>query len=80
MLSDRVNHLLDLEEQHPRMTGLKMDLVLSMSPNAARHFQELNAALDDPEAMRERPMLVKRLLRARAKRVAARSAFMKLSG
>ena len=73
MLSDRANRILDLEEQHPRMTGLKMDLVYSMSPNAARHFQELNAIIDDPGALAERPLLVKRLQRMRAQRVRKRA-------
>ena len=73
MLSDRANQLLDLEEQHPRMTGRKLYLVHSMSGNAARHFQELNRVIDDPDALRERPMLVKRLQRARERRIADRA-------
>jgi len=79
MLSDRANQLLDLEEQHPKMTGAKMDLVHSISPNAARHFQELNAVIDDPQAMRERPMLVKRLQRARDRRMTRRRQLLALS-
>ena len=76
MLSDRANQLLDLEESHPGMTSAKLNLVYTMSPNPARHFQELNAVIDDPEALRERPVLVNRLLRQRARRLEHRRALL----
>lgn len=73
MLSDRANQVLDLEERMPRLTGLKYDRIYAMSDNPAKYFQELNRIIDDPEALAERPMLVKRLLRARDRRVAVRA-------
>jgi hypothetical protein len=74
MLSDRAKELLDLEDRYPGMTGRKLYLVHEMSGSPARHFQELNALIDDPDALRERPILVKRLLRQRAQRLVRRRA------
>lgn len=73
MLSERANQILDLEERMPKLTGLKMDRIYSTSRNAAAYFQELNRIIDDPDALAERPMLVKRLQRARERRVAGRA-------
>ena len=73
MLSERANRILDLEERYPRPAASKWDHIYALAPNAARYHQELNALLDNPDAIAERPMLVKRLRRQRDARVRARA-------
>lgn len=42
--------------------------------SSARYYQELNALLDDPDALAYQPLLVKRLRRLRQRRAENRSA------
>ncbi len=42
--------------------------------SAARYYQLLNAVIENPAALAERPMLVKRLLHSRARRTTLRQA------
>jgi hypothetical protein len=73
-LSERDLAILDLERTWWRHAGSKERAIrerFSISPT--RYYQLLNRLLDDPEAMRHDPMLVKRLRRLRASRSRARS-------
>lgn len=73
-LSERDIAILDFERTWWRHAGSKERAIrerFAISPT--RYYQLLNRLLDDPEAMRHDPMLVKRLRRLRASRSRARS-------
>lgn len=66
--------ILDFEREWWRHAGAKEDAIRTeFSLTAARYYQLLNAVIDTPAAVRHDPMLVRRLLRARDARTAARS-------
>lgn len=74
-LSDRDLAILDFEREWWHHAGAKEAAIrTSFSLSAARYYQLLNALIDQPEALRQDPMLVKRLLRARDARTGARAA------
>ena len=73
-LSERDQAILAFERSWWRYSGAKEQAIrdlFDMSP--ARYYQALNALLDDPAALAHDPMLVKRLIRLRAQRHAART-------
>jgi hypothetical protein len=73
-LSERDLAILDLERTWWRQAGSKEREIrerFGISPT--RYYQLLNRLIDDPEAMRQDPMLVRRLSRLRASRSRARS-------
>ncbi|NBU30830.1 MAG: DUF3263 domain-containing protein, partial [Actinobacteria bacterium] len=62
------------EREWWRYSGAKEQAIkdiFDMTP--ARYYQVLNGLLDDPAALTQDPMLVKRLLRLRAQRHSART-------
>lgn len=61
--------ILAFEQEWYRHAGTKERVIkdrFGLSP--ARYYQRLNRLLDDPEALAQRPALVKRLLRQRDER------------
>jgi hypothetical protein len=73
-LSERDLAILDLERTWWRQAGSKEREIrerFAISPT--RYYQLLNRLIDNPEAMRQEPMLVRRLRRLRASRSRARS-------
>ncbi|MGO4534438.1 DUF3263 domain-containing protein [Leifsonia sp. 2MCAF36] len=74
-LSDRDAAILAFERQWWRHAGAKEQAIREeFGLSAARYYQLLGAVIDRPEALRHDPMLVKRLLRLRETRLAARHA------
>ena len=74
-LSDRDAAILAFERQWWRHAGAKEQAIREeFCLSAARYYQVLGALIDRPEALRHDPMLVKRLLRLREARLAARHA------
>lgn len=74
-LTDDELAILDFEAQHWNHPGAKEQAILDQFGwKAARYYQVLNALLDRPEALAYSPLLVRRLLRLRDARVAARAA------
>lgn len=74
-LSDRDAAILAFERQWWRHAGAKEQAIREeFGLSAARYYQVLGALIDCPEALRHDPMLVKRLLRLREARLAARHA------
>lgn len=74
-LSDRDAAILAFERQWWRHAGAKEQAIREeFGLSAARYYQVLGALIDRPEALRHDPMLVKRLLRLREARLAARHA------
>lgn len=62
--------ILDFAGRAPRSLGAREDAIraeLGISP--FRYYQRLNALIDSPEALAERPQLVRRLQRIREQRV-----------
>lgn len=62
--------VLDFAGRAPRSLGAREDAIraeLGISP--FRYYQRLNALIDDPAALVERPQLVRRLQRIREQRV-----------
>lgn len=62
--------VLDFAGRAPRSLGVREDAIrteLGLSP--FRYYQRLNALIDSPEALAERPQLVRRLQRIRDQRV-----------
>lgn len=62
--------VLDFAGRAPRSLGAREDAIrteLGLSP--FRYYQRLNALIDSPEALAERPQLVRRLQRIRDQRV-----------
>src|SRR3954471_11665820 len=73
-LSDRDASILAFERQWWRHAGAKEQAIREeFGLSAARYYQLLGALIDRPAALRHDPMLVKRLLRLRDARMAARS-------
>ncbi|MGL4832091.1 MAG: DUF3263 domain-containing protein [Propionibacteriaceae bacterium] len=74
-LSDRDRAILAFERQWWRFPGAKEQGIREeFDLTAARYYQILNSLLDDPEALKVDPLLVKRLRRLRDERQANRSA------
>ena len=74
-LSDRDAAILAFERQGRRHAGAKEQAIREeFGLSAARYYQVLGALIDSPAALRHDPMLVKRLLRLREARLAARHA------
>lgn len=74
-LSERDRAILAFERQWWRFPGAKEQGIREeFDMTAARYYQILNALLDDPEALKADPLLVKRLRRMRDERQASRSA------
>jgi hypothetical protein len=74
-LSDRDAAILAFERQWWRHAGAKEQAIREeFGLSAARYYQLLGALIDRPAALRHDPMLVKRLLRLREARLAARHA------
>ncbi|WP_426624960.1 DUF3263 domain-containing protein [Leifsonia sp. McL0607] len=72
-LTDREAAILAFERQWWRHAGAKEQAIREeFGLSAARYYQLLGALIDRPEALRHDPMLVKRLLRLRETRLAAR--------
>lgn len=68
-LSDLDAAILEFESHAPRAMGAKEEAIrkqLDLSP--VRYHQRLNVLLDNPAALREYPVLVKRLQRVRGRR------------
>lgn len=73
-LTDRDHQILDFEGQWFKHAGAKEAQIrdrFDMSPTI--YYQVLNALLDEPCAMADHPMTVRRLLRLRAARRDART-------
>lgn len=74
MLSSEDRSLLEFEKAHPRNTPAKTERIREeFGLSAARYYQRLHSVIDGPHALAEEPMLVRRLLRLRATRAAART-------
>jgi hypothetical protein len=74
-LGERDAAILAFERQWWRHAGAKEQAIREeFGLSAARYYQVLGALIDRPEALRHDPMLVKRLLRLREARLAARHA------
>lgn len=74
-LSERDRAILEFEKQWWRHPGSKEQAVRELFDlSATRYYQVLNVLIDSPAALREQPMLVKRLRRMRSSRQQARSA------
>ena len=73
-LSPRDAAILAFERQWWRHAGAKEQAIREeFGLSAARYYQLLAALIDQPAALQHDPMLVKRLLRLREARMAARS-------
>lgn len=73
-LSDRDRMLLQFEERWPRHTGTKESAILNeLDMRVPRYYQLLGRIIEDPAALAAEPMLVHRLLRARAAKSWARA-------
>jgi hypothetical protein len=80
-LTGRDAAILAFERQWWRHAGAKEQAIREeFGLSAARYYQLLGALIDRPEALRHDPMLVKRLLRLRETRLAARQARMRPPG
>lgn len=74
-LTEREIALLAFERQWWRHAGAKEQAIREeFGLSAARYYQLLGTLIDQPAALRHDPMLVKRLLRLRETRLAARQA------
>lgn len=73
--AERLQRILEFERQWWKHAGAKEEAIRAQfGLSAARYYQLLNAALDDPGSLVLDPMLVKRLQRMRDARTQARSA------
>ena len=80
-LSERDAAILAFERQWWRHAGAKEQAIREeFGLSAARYYQLLGALIDRPAALKHDPMLVKRLLRLRETRLAARIARTRRSG
>ena len=71
-LSERDREILDFERQWWKYAGAKETAVREkFDMSSTRYYQVLNALLDDPEALRAEPVVVRRLQRQRQARRAA---------
>jgi hypothetical protein len=74
-IPERLRRILEFEGQWWKHAGAKEEAIRAQfGLSAARYYQLLNAALDDPGSLAFDPMLVKRLQRMRDARTQARSA------
>ncbi|WP_394769882.1 DUF3263 domain-containing protein [Lacisediminihabitans sp.] len=74
-IAERTQRILEFEHQWWKHAGAKEEAIRAQfGLSAARYYQLLNAALDDPGSLVFDPMLVKRLQRMRDARTQARSA------
>ena len=74
-LSERDREILEFERQWWKYAGAKEQAIRELfDMSATRYYQVLNALIDEPAALANDPMLVKRLRRLRAARQRARSA------
>ncbi|WP_029292057.1 DUF3263 domain-containing protein [Cellulomonas sp. HZM] len=74
-LSERDEQILAFERQWWKYAGAKEQAVRELfDMSATRYYQVLNALIDDPAALAQDPMLVKRLRRMRSSRQRARTA------
>ncbi|HEY8913375.1 DUF3263 domain-containing protein [Lacisediminihabitans sp.] len=74
-IPERLQRILEFERQWWKHAGAKEEAIRAQfGLSAARYYQLLNAALDDPRSLVFDPMLVKRLQRMRDARTQARSA------
>ncbi len=74
-LSRRDRDILAFERQWWQYAGLKEQAIKDMfGLSATRYYQVLNEIIDNPGALAEDPLLVRRLRRLRASRQKARSA------
>ena len=72
-LSDVENAVVDVEETWWTLGRTKADAIATLGMTATRYYLVLNRALANPRARMERPELVGRLLRLRARRAGERS-------
>jgi hypothetical protein len=80
-LTDREAAILDFERRWWRHAGAKEQAIREeFGLSAARYYQLLGALIDRPDALKHDPMLVKRLLRLREARTAARRSRTLLPG
>lgn len=74
-LGDRDLRILEFERQWWRYSGAKEQAIRELFDcSTTRYYQMLNTLIDNPDALRADPMLVKRLRRMRASRQRARAA------
>lgn len=74
-LTERDREILAFERQWWKYAGSKEQAIRDLfEMSSTRYYQILNALIDNPEALREDPMLVKRLRRLRSQRQRSRSA------
>lgn len=74
-LTERDAAVLDFEESWFESPTTKDQAIMErFGLTATRYYQLLNSLIDTPEALAYKPMLVKRLIRARDRRQKARSA------
>ncbi len=75
MLTDQQLAILQLEHRHYRYAGRKAAAIKDeLGLGVTAYYQALNAMLDDPEALLVAPMVIRRLQRIRAQRMAAKRA------
>lgn len=74
-LSERDREILAFERQWWKYAGSKEQAIKDLfDMSSTRYYQVLNSLIDNPNALAEDPMLVKRLGRLRAQRQRTRSA------
>lgn len=74
-LSERDLKILELERDWFRAQGSKEDAIRDrLGMGSTAYYQALNALIDNPEALKADPLLVKRLRRLRASRMKQRNA------
>lgn len=74
-LTRREHDILAFERQWWKYAGSKEDAIKELfSMSATRYYQVLNALINNPAALSEDPMLIKRLRRLRDQRQRTRSA------
>ena len=74
-LSDRDREILAFERQWGKYAGSKEQAIKELfDMSSTRYYQVLNALINNPAALSEDPMLIKRLRRLRDQRQRTRSA------
>jgi hypothetical protein len=74
MLDDVARRTLDLEASWWRYAGTKDAAIRDLlGEDPPAYYRRLSRLIDDPEAMRHAPVLVRRLRRQRARRIGSRS-------
>lgn len=72
-LSELERRILDFEDEHPEHSRAKEDAIrVDFGYSAARYYQILGTLMESPIALRENPLLVKRLHRIRDRKRARR--------